>query len=145
MSLIRELRRRNVFRVAAAYVVASWVIMQVASVIARPLSLPDWFETSGFSFTTQQVHDHEPAFGSRELLAPEQLSFMEAILSIDYLKKASRACKLVRGWGGQPGMNRSTGSNLSSPSVISGLPLKGPPLRVQLPAAMTTLGAGTAS
>ena len=45
MSLIRELRRRNVFRVAAAYVVASWLIMQVASVIARPLNLPDWFET----------------------------------------------------------------------------------------------------
>jgi len=33
MSLIRELRRRNVFRVAAAYVVASWLLIQVAETI----------------------------------------------------------------------------------------------------------------
>jgi TolB-like protein/lipoprotein NlpI len=33
MSLIRELRRRNVFRVAAAYVVVSWLLIQVAETI----------------------------------------------------------------------------------------------------------------
>ncbi len=62
-----------------------------------------------------------------------------------YLKNVSKACRLVSGWGGHPGIKRSTGMRLSSPSVISGLPLKGPPVRVQLPTAMTTLGSGTAS
>jgi hypothetical protein len=32
---------------------------------------------------------------------------------------------LVRGWGGQPGIKRSTGNRLSRPSVISGLPRRG--------------------
>ena len=31
MSLISELKRRNVFRVALLYLVAGWVILQVAS------------------------------------------------------------------------------------------------------------------
>ena len=50
----------------------------------------------------------------------------------------------VIGCGGQPGINRSTGSRLSSPSAISGLPRNTPPEIVQFPTAMTTLGAGTA-
>lgn len=45
MSLYSELRRRNVFRVAAAYVIAAWVIAQVASTVAEPLNLPEWFES----------------------------------------------------------------------------------------------------
>ncbi|HEY5624561.1 MAG TPA: hypothetical protein VIV14_12440 [Gammaproteobacteria bacterium] len=45
MSFFAELRRRNVFRVVAGYVVMSWLIMQIVSVIANPLNLPDWFET----------------------------------------------------------------------------------------------------
>lgn len=45
MSLYGELKRRNVFRVAAAYVIASWLIVQVVATIATPLNLPDWFET----------------------------------------------------------------------------------------------------
>ena len=39
-----------------------------------------------------------------------------------YLKKFNRACKFVRGCGGHPGMNRSTGIMLPSPSLTSGLP-----------------------
>lgn len=45
MSFLSELRRRNVFRVAAMYVVASWLIIQVVSAVNEPLSLPSWFET----------------------------------------------------------------------------------------------------
>ena len=41
-SLISELRRRNVFRVGAAYLVLSWLIVQVTDTIAPPLGLPDW-------------------------------------------------------------------------------------------------------
>ena len=37
MSLIAELRRRNIFRVAAAYVVVGWLILQVGEVLAPAL------------------------------------------------------------------------------------------------------------
>ena len=39
---IEELRHRNVFRVAAAYVVGSWLVAQVADLVADAFSLPDW-------------------------------------------------------------------------------------------------------
>lgn len=44
-NLITELRRRNVFRVAAAYMVVAWVIGQVADVVFPALNLPDWTVT----------------------------------------------------------------------------------------------------
>ena len=40
MSLVAELKRRNVFRVAAAYAVLSWLILQVADVLFEALELP---------------------------------------------------------------------------------------------------------
>ncbi|MDX1625277.1 MAG: hypothetical protein R3323_02080, partial [Wenzhouxiangellaceae bacterium] len=43
MRLINELRRRNVFRVAAAYLVVAWLVLQVGDVAADGLFLPDWF------------------------------------------------------------------------------------------------------
>ena len=42
MSLFVELKRRNVFRVGIAYVLASWLVMQVGEVMAPALRLPDW-------------------------------------------------------------------------------------------------------
>ncbi len=42
MSFFSELKRRNVFRVALLYMVASWLIMQVADVGVSLLGLPDW-------------------------------------------------------------------------------------------------------
>ena len=44
--LIEELKRRNVFKVATAYAIAGWLIIQVVTSISEPLSLPDWFDTS---------------------------------------------------------------------------------------------------
>ncbi len=41
MSLIAELKRRNVFRVAIAYVVAAWVIIEVSSLILDIYESPD--------------------------------------------------------------------------------------------------------
>ena len=41
-SLINELRRRNVLKVAAAYLVAAWVLLQVADLLVPVLTLPDW-------------------------------------------------------------------------------------------------------
>ena len=42
MSVIAELKRRNVFRVALLYLVAAWVILQVAQLLFEVLKLPDW-------------------------------------------------------------------------------------------------------
>lgn len=44
-SFIEELKRRNVFKVAVAYAIAGWLIIQVVTVIEEPLSIPDWFDT----------------------------------------------------------------------------------------------------
>lgn len=41
-----ELKRRNVVRVALAYVVASWVIIQAADTLESVLLLPEWFTTA---------------------------------------------------------------------------------------------------
>ncbi|MEN8374520.1 MAG: tetratricopeptide repeat protein [Gemmatimonadota bacterium] len=45
MNLIEELKRRSVFRVAAAYAVVGWLLIQVVNEIAEPLGLPGWFPT----------------------------------------------------------------------------------------------------
>jgi adenylate cyclase len=37
-----EFRRRRVFKVAAAYLVVSWVLVQLGSAVIQPLGLPDW-------------------------------------------------------------------------------------------------------
>jgi len=37
-----ELRRRKVFRVAVVYLVASWVVIQVADAVFEPIGLPAW-------------------------------------------------------------------------------------------------------
>ncbi|NIP19061.1 MAG: adenylyl cyclase, partial [Xanthomonadales bacterium] len=42
MSIFNELKRRNVFRVAIAYVVASWVLLQVADLFMGYVDAPDW-------------------------------------------------------------------------------------------------------
>ena len=42
MSLIEELKRRNVFRVGIAYLVLAWVLLQVTDVVVPILVLPDW-------------------------------------------------------------------------------------------------------
>ena len=42
MTIWSELRRRNVLRMAALYLVAAWLILQVTEVLAGLLDLPDW-------------------------------------------------------------------------------------------------------
>jgi len=42
MSIIAELRRRNVFRVAAAYGIVGWLLVEAASVVLPALHRPDW-------------------------------------------------------------------------------------------------------
>jgi len=40
--LLSELRRRNVFRVAAAYLVGGWLVLQIVGAIEASAGLPDW-------------------------------------------------------------------------------------------------------
>ncbi|MDH5630469.1 MAG: hypothetical protein OEY96_09990 [Gammaproteobacteria bacterium] len=42
MNIIQELKRRNVFKVAIAYLVVGWLAIQVIVNVTVPLSLPDW-------------------------------------------------------------------------------------------------------
>ena len=42
MSLIAELKRRNVFRVGVAYAIVAWLLIEVASVVLPALHLPGW-------------------------------------------------------------------------------------------------------
>jgi TolB-like protein len=42
MSLFSELKRRNVFRVAIAYTIAAWLLIQLADILVPMLTLPDW-------------------------------------------------------------------------------------------------------
>ena len=46
MSIFRELKRRNVIRMAVLYAVAAWLIMQVAEVIIALANLPEWIGPS---------------------------------------------------------------------------------------------------
>jgi formylglycine-generating enzyme required for sulfatase activity len=46
MGVFAELRRRNVFKVGAAYLVVAWLLIQIAVNIEKPLHLPDWFDTA---------------------------------------------------------------------------------------------------
>ena len=45
MGLVAELRRRNVFRVAIAYLVVAWLILQVGDTLAPALHLDEWVNT----------------------------------------------------------------------------------------------------
>ena len=49
MSLFQELKRRNVFRVAIAYIIVAWLLLQVGDTLGPALRLPEWFQ-SGVAF-----------------------------------------------------------------------------------------------
>ena len=42
MSILEELKRRNVTRVAALYLVVSWLVLQVADILFNAFDLPSW-------------------------------------------------------------------------------------------------------
>jgi adenylate cyclase len=45
VSVLEELKRRRVVKVATIYLVAAWAVIQVSDVVAPRLGLPDWFVT----------------------------------------------------------------------------------------------------
>ena len=51
-NLVAELKRRNVFRVATAYAIAGWLIIQICATTFPFLSLPEWLITAVIIFVT---------------------------------------------------------------------------------------------
>ena len=49
-SVFTELKRRNVFRVAIAYLVVGWVVLQAAEILSPILQLPEWTVSIVFYF-----------------------------------------------------------------------------------------------
>jgi hypothetical protein len=46
MAFFEELKRRNVFKVAIAYIIMAWLVMQVVDVILNNIEAPGWvFQT----------------------------------------------------------------------------------------------------
>ena len=45
MGLVSELRRRNVFRVAIAYAIAAWLLIEISATTFPMLRLPEWTAT----------------------------------------------------------------------------------------------------
>lgn len=45
MSFFAELKRRNVVKVAAAYAIVAWLLVQIADVFFPALQLPEWTVT----------------------------------------------------------------------------------------------------
>jgi TolB-like protein/Tfp pilus assembly protein PilF len=45
MSIFNELKRRNVFRVAATYVVSAWLLIEIGNTLEETLNLPEWADT----------------------------------------------------------------------------------------------------
>ena len=43
-NFFKELRRRNVVRVAGVYAVAGWVLVQIATTLEDSMNLPAWFD-----------------------------------------------------------------------------------------------------
>ena len=41
-SFFQELKRRNVFRVAAAFVIVAWLLIQLVDILLPMFGLPDW-------------------------------------------------------------------------------------------------------
>jgi hypothetical protein len=72
VSFIQELKRRNVFRVAIAYVITTWLLLQVADVVLGNIAAPGWVFKAimlvlafGFSFLWQAVQVYSAIFATR--------------------------------------------------------------------------------
>jgi hypothetical protein len=61
LSLLEELKRRNVLRVAAAYAVVAWLLIEVADTIFPRLGLPDW--TGDVRHCRGELRDDPPGGG----------------------------------------------------------------------------------
>jgi len=45
LTLFSELKRRNVFKVVAAYIIVAWLLLQISDTLVPALRLPEWFHS----------------------------------------------------------------------------------------------------
>ena len=62
-SIVRELRPRNIFRIAVAYTVVGWLVLQVVGAVETAAGLPSWTDgmaliilITGFPWPTEPDH-----------------------------------------------------------------------------------------
>ncbi len=60
MGLVSELRRRNVIRVAIAYGVVTWLLIEITATTFPILNLPDWSVTLVSTAEDLGGRSHEP-------------------------------------------------------------------------------------
>ena len=58
-NLFQELKRRNVFRVGAAYAIVAWVLIQVAESLLPALQMPDWTVSFALGFLVVDQYVYE--------------------------------------------------------------------------------------
>ena len=89
MSLVTELRRRQVFRAAAWYAAAAWVAIQVASTIVPQFGLPDWSVRAVIIAAAAAARD--PTSGSSDAEGAVALELLgEHAAAIDAIDEAVR-------------------------------------------------------
>ena len=105
MTLFAELKRRNVFRVAAAYAVVAWMVVQVMSVFGPALHAPDWvvsvfalFAVIGFpiALAVAWIYEYTPEGLKRtdEVRADESIAHLTG-QKLNYVIIGSLAVALV--------------------------------------------------
>ena len=102
MSFWSEIKRRKVGRLAVAYIVLAWVIIEVAAVVEGPLQLPDWFDTMvivllGLGFPIALMLSWAYDVEDYRVVRDRSGERAPAILQIDYGKIALCAVLLLGG------------------------------------------------
>jgi hypothetical protein len=108
--------------------------------------LTSWLTSCDWIRHVQKVETHHqsPVMAFTQSLGRVFLEFYIAFQP-NFPNSRSSPSRIVSGCGGQPGMNKSTGTMEFAPFRICGWPMNGPPAIAHAPTAMTIFGDGTAS
>lgn len=93
MSFFNELKRRKVFKVAVAYIIVSWLLLQVSDTLAPALLLPGWIQ-SAVAFILILGFPIALVFAWALELSPDGLKLESSQDSSTTSKSASGASKL---------------------------------------------------
>ena len=88
MSLIKELNRRNVFRVGVAYVIVTWLLLQVADVILPTFRTPDWV-MQAFTFLLMLGFPLALIFAWAFEITPEGIKFEKHVVREESITHAT--------------------------------------------------------
>ena len=95
LSFFNELKRRNVFKVAAAYIIVSWLLLQVSDTLIPALHLPEWFH-SGVAFVLIIVNNWRYPIPNPKL--PPQPDFMDNFYYKPYVRASAYLMGIFTGF-----------------------------------------------